>query len=98
MSFNRTRWKAIHHLTLTENINIEKIDGGFEFNEWHFSHLYTWKMTNSINKKGRFWPVIDDEYIVTVTDIKGYDLYKEFQYTQSLKPNYHNIKILKRKN
>ena len=37
-------------------------------------------MTKNIDKKGRFWPVDDDEYIVTVTEIEGYDVYKEFKY------------------
>jgi hypothetical protein len=97
ISFNRTRWDALNHLTDTEKIPVEKIDGGFEFNEWHLSHLYTWKMTNDPNKKGRFWPVVDDEYIVTVKRIEGYDVYKEINYKKWLTPGNYNIKILKRK-
>ena len=96
MSFNRTKWDALNHLTETEKIPIEKIDGGFEFNEWHFSHLYTWKMTDDPRKKGRFWPVVDDEYIVTVTEIEGYDVYKEFKYRRWLPPGNHSINVLKR--
>ena len=96
MSFNRTKWDALNHLTETEKIPIEKIDGGFEFNEWHFSYLYIWKMTDDPNKKGRFWPVVDDEYIVTVTEIEGYDVYKEFKYRRWLTPGEYSISILKR--
>jgi len=96
MSFNRTRWDALRFLTENEKIPVEKIDGGFEFNEWHLSHLYTWKMTDDPNKEGRFWPVVDDEYIVTVTEIEGYDVYKEFKYRRWLPPRKHSINVLKR--
>jgi hypothetical protein len=96
MSFNRTKWDALNYLTETEKIPVAKIDGGFEFNEWHLSHLYTWKMTDDPSKDGRFWPVVDDEYIVTVTEIEGYDVYKEFKYNKWLPPAEHRIKVLRR--
>jgi|TARA_B100000315_G_scaffold125397_1_gene115274 hypothetical protein len=51
LSFQRGRWKALNDLTQKEKIFAEKIDGGFEFNEGHFSHLYTWKMIDDPNKK-----------------------------------------------
>ena len=94
--FHRTKMDAIKFLTENQKIPIEKIDGGFEFNEWNFSHLYTWKMSNDPQKFGRFWPVIDDEYIVTVTEIDGYDLYKVFKYIKWLPPGEFNINVLKR--
>ena len=97
LSFNRTKWEALNYLTDTEKISVEKIDGGFEFNEWHLSHLYTWNMTNDPNKKGRFWPVVDDEYIVTVIEIEGYNVYKEYKYKKWLPPGKYSIYILKRK-
>ena len=96
MSFNRSRWDALNYLTGTGNIPVEKIDGGFEFNEWHLSHLYTWNMTDDPNKKGRFWPVVDDEYIVTVTEIEGYEVYKQFKYRRWLPPRKHSINVLRR--
>jgi hypothetical protein len=96
ISFNRTKWDALNYLTETEKIPVAKIDGGFEFNEWHLSHLYTWKMTDDPSKDGRFWPVVDDEYIVTVTEIEGYDVYKEFKYNKWLPPAEHRIKVLRR--
>ena len=95
-SFNRSKWDALKYLTLNKNISEEKIDGGFEFNEWHFSNLYTWKMTDNPIKTGRFWPIIDDEYIVTVTQIEGYHIYKEFKYKRWLPTGVHTINILKR--
>jgi hypothetical protein len=96
VSFNRTKWDALRFLTEKKKIAVEKIDGGFEFNEWHFSNLYTWRMTDDPNKKGRFWPVVDDEYIVTVTEIEGYDVYKEFKYRRWLPPGEYSINVLKR--
>ena len=97
LSFQRERWKALNYLTQKEKIPAEKIDGGFEFNEWHFSHIYdVWEMTTTIDKKGRFWPVDDDEYIVTVTEIEGYDVYKVFKYRKWLPFGVFSIKVLKR--
>jgi hypothetical protein len=40
--------------------------------------------------------VVDDEYIVTVTEIEGYDVYKEFKYRRWLPPGNHSINVLKR--
>ena len=98
LSFQRERWKALNYLTQKEMIPADKIDGGFEFNEWHFSHIYdVWEMTTNIDKKGRFWPVDDDEYIVTVTEIEGYDVYKVFKYRKWLPFGEFSIKVLKRK-
>ena len=96
MSLNRTKWDALNYLTEIENIPAEKIDGGFEFNEWHLSHQNILVMTDDSSKKGRFWPVVDDEYIVTVTEIEGYDVYKEFKYRRWLPPGKHSIKVLRR--
>jgi len=96
MSFNRTKWDALRFLTEKEKIPVEKIDGGFEFNEWYLSHLYIWKMTDDPKKKGRFWPVVDDEYIVTVTEIEGYEMFKQLKYKRWLPPGKHNINVLRR--
>ena len=96
LTFHRARWGALKFLTDNKKIPVQKIDGGFEFNEWHLSHLYIWKMTDDPRKKGRFWPVVDDEYIVTVTEIEGYDVYKEFKYRRWLPPGNHSINVLKR--
>ena len=98
LSFQRARWNALNYLTQKEKIPAEKIDGGFEFNEWHFSHIYdVWEMTTDIDKKGRFWPVVDDEYIVTVTQINGYDVLKKYKYTRWLMYGKYPIFIQKRK-
>jgi len=96
MSFNRVKWDALSFLIEKEKIPVEKIDGGFEFNEWHLSHQKILVMTDDSSKKGRFWPVVDDEYIVTVTEIEGYDVYKEFKYRRWLPPGNHSINVLKR--
>ena len=97
MSFNRAKWDALMYLTKTEDIPVEKIDGGFEFNEWHLSHLYTWNMTDDPNKKGRFWPVVDDEFILTVTEIKGYDVYRTHIYQRWLPFGNHRLYVLRRR-
>ncbi len=97
LSFQRGRWKALNHLTRNESIPIDMIDGGFEFNEWHYSEKYdVWDMTDDIKKKGRFWPVVDDKYIVTVIDIDGYDLHKEFKYRRWLPFGDYSINVLKK--
>ena len=54
-------------------------------------------MNTDIDKKGRFWPVVDDEYIVTVTQINGYDVLKKYKYTRWLMYGKYPIFIQKRK-
>tara|TARA_B100000315_G_scaffold222369_1_gene226383 strand:- start:1616 stop:3331 length:1716 start_codon:yes stop_codon:yes gene_type:complete len=96
LSWNRTRWNALNYLTETGNISLDEIDGGFEFNEWHFSHIYVWQMTNDDSKKGRFWYVGDDKYIIAFHVIRGYEIFKEFKYQKYIPFGMYPLYILRR--
>ena len=40
--------------------------------------------------------MVDDEYIVTVTEIEGYEIYKQLEYKRWLPPAEHKINVLRR--
>lgn len=63
--WQNTRWKAISYLE-KKQIPPTKIDGGFEYNGWHAKdHVF------SAPPKSWWW-VVDDEYIVAKSRLKGY--------------------------
>ena len=75
MEFLRTRTIAHNYLIRDLNIRPAQIDGGFEFNAWHF-YDYNYQKTKDKN----WWWVQDDEYVVTWGKIKNYELIKEFDF------------------
>lgn len=98
-SFQTTRWKALNDLSNIQLVPAEMIDGGFEFNEYHFSDIYdVWEMTADQTKKGRFWPIVEDQYIVTVVNIDNYSLHKKYNYKRLLPYGNYSINVLKKTN
>jgi|GEM_PF-2172573 len=93
MAFSRTRARALRYLNDTLHIAPEKIDGGFEYNSWHF---YKWDYEK--NNKNRWW-VQDDEYVVIYGKIKGYRLLKEYKFLRFNPPEkISKIYVYKRNN
>jgi len=74
MAFGRTRAAALRYLNDALNVAPEKIDGGFEYNSWHF---YEW---NYKSKEKNWWWVQDDEYVVIYGKIKNHCLIKEYNF------------------
>jgi len=73
--FNRTRQNALNYLTEELKVNPAKIDGGFEYNAWHF---YDFDYIKTDDKN--WWWVQDDEYVVTWGRIAGYEIIREFEF------------------
>ena len=76
MELNRRRYQAIDELMKTENVPIEEIDGGFEFNAWHFSETRAYEPSH----KGRWWWVSNEKYIVSPAEMPGYKVHKKYTY------------------
>jgi hypothetical protein len=70
----------------------EKINGGFEFNGWHF---YDPKFQPKEGKSD--WWVVDDEYLLSFGEMIGYNKIKEYRYSRWLPPLQGQILVLKRK-
>jgi hypothetical protein len=69
----RIRRDALNYLENDLQISPDKIDGGFEYNAWHF-YKPDFQETNA----KKWWYVYDDEYIVTNNINKEYILLKSY--------------------
>ena len=77
MEYSRVRMEALNYLNNKLKIPPAKIDGGFEYNSWHF---FDWDYKPQ--GKNRWW-VQDDEYVVVWSKInKNYKLIKEYEYVR----------------
>jgi 4-amino-4-deoxy-L-arabinose transferase-like glycosyltransferase len=93
LTYNRIRWQALNYLNNDLKIDPKTIDGGFEYNAWHF---YKWNFPKT--KAKNFWYVYDDEYIVSSEIYSGYDKIKTYDFIRWEPPCYLNrIYIWKRK-
>lgn len=91
LEINRARETATNHL-YSKNISANKIDGGFEFNAWHFAGPKNYDPRH----KGRWWWVQDDVYIITPFEYEGYKLESEYYFTSWLSFDFNKIKVMKR--
>jgi len=72
-AWNQARWEAIR---FAEDLGAtpETLDGGFEYNGF-----YRFEESKDERTPGKsFWWVLDDEYIVTFSQVPGYRLIKRF--------------------
>jgi hypothetical protein len=89
LSWNRARWDALDYLVEQKETPPDRIDGGFEFNGWHFDP------GSEVKPKRRWW-VYDDTYMVTFGPVRGYETIKRFPYDRWLSMDEGSILILKR--
>ena len=90
LSWNRTRWKALHAL-MSQQVRPSQIDGGFEFNGWY---LYD---TDYEPRPGRsWWWVRGDTYRLGFGLMPGYSVVKTYTYRQWLPPRVGTIVVQKR--
>lgn len=89
-SWNRCRWEAIKYLTDDLKINVDNIDGGFEFNGW-VGYDPTYIPTESKS----WWWVKDDAYLVSFGELKNYSVIQKFEYRSFLKTKYLYVLIRK---
>ena len=89
LSWNRARWDALDFLVHEQGVSPHRIDGGFEFNGWHFD-------PGSETRPKRRWWVHDDTYMVAFGPVRGYESIKRFVYDRWLSMDEGSILILKR--
>tara|TARA_B100001964_G_C14050485_1_gene516800 strand:+ start:400 stop:693 length:294 start_codon:yes stop_codon:yes gene_type:complete len=69
-SFHETR-NDLYHDLLAQGVNKERIDAGFEINQYNFVYIKGWEKSEY---KGRFWHVPDDEYIFSFVALPNYNV------------------------
>jgi hypothetical protein len=92
MEWNRTRWTALHDLMRTENIGADRIDGGFEFNG-----LLSYDSAYVEDPARSWWWVRDDAYQVSFGPIDGYEIIKEYPYSNWILPREGRIVVQRRR-
>lgn len=93
LSWNRTRWRAIHHLNEVKNIPLEDIDGGLEFNGLYFYDAqYQAKDTTGI-----WWWTGERDYVLSFNELPDFELIKKYEYQQFISRTQREVLILKRK-
>ncbi len=90
LTWNRSRWEALHYLTDNLKIQPKEIDGGFEFNGMY---LYDPHYRPSPPKSP--WWVQNDTYRIGFGNMPGYTPIKEYDYYHWLPPYAGKIVILK---
>jgi hypothetical protein len=91
LAWNRVRWKALHGLMTEERAAPEEIDGGFEFNG-----MYCYDENYISPEDKSWWWVHDDRYVVTMGEVEGYTIAREYPFSQWLMPASGRILVLKR--
>ncbi len=101
INWNKARWYATTSL-MQQNISEKQIDGGFEFNGWY---TYEYALENlsedDIRHPGKkdavsWWFIVDDEYIVSFSEIESYITIKKLEYKSYLFPGKQYVYVLKR--
>lgn len=92
LAWNRTRWEALGQLA-AEGVAPERIDGGLEFN----APLFYVEGSSGAGAGGRsWWWVADDEYVIAMGPVPGYDIARELPYRRWLLPGEGRIAVLHR--
>jgi len=93
LSWNRTRWAAIHHLTEIENVPLENIDGGLEFNGLYFYDA----QYQAQDTTGIWWWTGQRDYVLSFSKQTDYKVIKKCNYPKFINVHQGTIFILKRK-
>lgn len=91
LAWNRVRWEALRDLREGQQVKAEEIDGGFEFNGWHF---YDPQYQAEPGKS--WWWVQDDSYKIGFGNMPGYTVVEERRYFHWLPPQAGKIVVLKK--
>lgn len=90
LQLNRVRWDALNYLMEQEGVKPSRIDGGIEFNGFY---LYS---QDHIGKPRKSAWVENDEYIIALGKIPGYEIYKQYPFYHWMFMRERKIYILKR--
>lgn len=101
LAWNRARFDGLAAL---ENAGIPAaaIDGGFEYNAWHFAPLGGKDPDNDAVRPGQppslrsWWWVIDDRFVLSFRPLAGYTVHRRLPYRRWLPPGTGQVFILER--
>ena len=93
LSWNRTRWEAIRDLNEVENIPLENIDGGLEFNGLYFYDA----QYQAQDTTGIWWWTGERDYIISFNEIPDFEITKQYEYSKFINQTQGKIFVLKRK-
>ena len=79
-SFHGTR-NDLYQDLLAQSVNKERIDAGFEINQYNFVYINAWEESKYA---GRFWHVPDDEYILSFLALPNYKVIHKKHYINYL--------------
>lgn len=102
LAWNRARHALLDELVTEEGVKPTRIDGGMEFNAWHLAKASGYAPTDTEVKIGAdpkaksWWWVVDDEYVVSMQPLPGYELHSSRLYDTWLVPGRGSMVMLRR--
>jgi len=93
--FNRTRWRALNHLTATDKVSPMSIDGGLEFNGW-IGYMPEYRNNGGIVLSQDM--THGSDYLITLGRAKGYDVMRRYWFVRWLTPGIGQIFVLRKQN
>jgi 4-amino-4-deoxy-L-arabinose transferase-like glycosyltransferase len=97
LAWNKARWQALHYLTNEAGISHERIDGGFEFNGLYGYDPHYRTVPGADGHSKSWWWVRDDEYMIALGPVAGYEEVKRYTYTRWIPYRGGNVFILHRR-
>ena len=91
LAWNRARWEALQQLQ-RDGVEARHIDGGLEFN----APLFYVEGTSTGGGGRSWWWVADDEYMVTMGPVPGFDVERRVPYSRWLPPGEAAMTVLHR--
>ena len=102
LAWNRARHALLDELRMQDGVKPTRIDGGMEFNAWHLAKESGYAPTDAEVKIGAdptaksWWWVVDDEYVVSMRPLAGYELHSSRLYDTWLVPGRASMVMLRR--
>jgi len=91
LEWNRARLSGVNYLTQKMRISADKIDAGYEQNGWLLGGEFS-KHTDKT-----WWFVDDNEYMLAFRNVPGYQMIKEFKYTNYFPCEQRSLLVLQKR-
>jgi hypothetical protein len=102
MQWNRARWDLLQGLE-ARGVDARRIDGGMEYNGDRLAAVLGTAPTDADARRGQpasrksWWWVVDDEFVIAFSDLEGYSITEEREWTRWLPPGQGRVLLLQRK-
>lgn len=91
LAWNRVRWSLLDYLESQQSVATTRIDGGFEFNG-----LRNFRYPFRVEPGKSWWWVDDDEFMVTLGPVPGYQTLRRVTFRRWLPPGEGALFLLRR--